>query len=121
MTKVTIYISLNPKTKKLYLEDSEGHSGDAPSFFTNVNRGDVVVWELAKNSGIEGLTDIRAKDGYFNILKDGAPKKNGNGEWIGHVKDDAAGKDSYDIDYLVGGKPFSEDPDLRVPPGDGNG
>ena len=121
MAKVTIYISLNPKTKKLHLEDSEGHSGDAPSFFTDVNRGDVIVWELTKNSGIEDLTDIRAKDGYFNILKDGAPKKNGNGEWIGHVKDDAAGKDSYDIDYLVDGKPFSEDPEIKVPPGNGNG
>lgn len=116
MAKVTIFISLNPKTKKLYLQDSEGHSGDAPSFFTDVNRGDLIVWELAKNSGIEDITEIRAKDGNFNILKDGTPKKNGNGEWIGQVKDDAAGKDSYDISYEVGGMPFSEDPVVNVNP-----
>lgn len=114
MSKVSIYVSLKPGTTQLHLEDSEGHSGDAPSFFTNVNRGDVVVWELAKDSGIDEITDIKAKDGYFNILKDGAPSKRASGDWMGLVRDDAAGEDAYDIGYRLGTSKFVEDPDLRV-------
>ena len=114
MSKVSIYISLKPGTTRLHLEDSEGHSGDAPSFFTNVNRGDVVAWELARNSGIDEITDIKAKDGYFNILKDGAPNKRSNGDWVGHVRDDAAGDDAYDIGYRIGVSNFTEDPKLHV-------
>ena len=70
-----------------------------------------------KNSGIQEIRNIRAKDGYFNILKDGAPKKRGNGDWMGIVKDDAAGEDNYDIDYEIDGKHHTEDPKIQIGPG----
>lgn len=116
MATVTITISLKPGTTQLHLEDSQGHSGDAPSFWTDVNRGDTVIWEIKPNSVIEELTGIRAKDGRFNLFNPDDPHKNGNGRWKGKVKDDAAGEDAYDIDYVVNGNLLSEDPTIRVPP-----
>lgn len=117
MAEVYITISLKPGTTLLHLEDSQGHSGDAPGFFTDVNRGDTVYWKLADNSGIDDITNIRAKNGRFTIFNNGSPSKNGHG-WKGKVKEDATGTNSYDIDFVVNGKEFSEDPDLKVPPPD---
>lgn len=116
MATVTITISLKPGTTQLHLEDSEGHSGDAQSFFTDLNRGDTVVWEIKPNSGIGEVSDIRAKDGRFNIFDPNDPHKNGQGKWKGKVKNTAEGKDAYDIDYIINGKIFSEDPELRIKP-----
>jgi hypothetical protein len=115
MADVFITISLKPGTTQLHLEDSQGHSGDAPGFYTDVNGGDTVYWQLADNSGIEDITGIRAKSGAFTIFNNGSPGKNGHG-WKGKVKDDASGNNSYDIDFSINGKEYSEDPDIKVEP-----
>jgi hypothetical protein len=116
MATVTITISLRGNSTRLHLTDSEGHSGPPEGFITNVNRGDQVVWQLAPNTGIEALTGIRAKSGRFSIFNNSDPKRRSDGSWSGKIKDDAAGSDSYDIDYSIEGKSYSEDPTLSVKP-----
>lgn len=118
MADVYITIGLKPGTTRLHLEDSQGHSGDAPGFFTDLNRGDTVYWRLADNSGIDDITGIRAKNGKFTIFNEGSPSKNGHG-WKGKVKDDASGNNAYDIDYMVQGEQLTEDPDLKIKTVDG--
>lgn len=117
MADVYITIRLQAGSTQLYLEDSQGHSGGAPGFFTNVNRGDTIYWQLADNSGIDDITSIRSKSGAFTIFNPGSPSKNGHG-WKGKVKNDADGENAYDIDYVVNGREYTEDPDIKVmPPG----
>lgn len=116
MADVRITISLVPGTTRLHLTDSNGNSGVPTGFITQVSRGDLVIWELAPDSGIDALTGIRAKDGKFDIFNNSDPKNRPDGTWAGKIKDDAAGSDSYDIDYRVGGKSYTEDPDLDVKP-----
>lgn len=113
MADVSITIRLKLGTTRLQLEDSQGHTGDAPGFFTDVSKGDTVYWKLADHSGIDEITGIRAKNGAFTIFNSGSPHKNGAG-WVGKVKDDASGENSYDIDYVVNGLSLSEDPELKV-------
>lgn len=113
MADVSITIRLKPGTTRLQLEDSQGHTGDAPGFFTDVSKGDTVYWQLADQSGIDEITGIRAKNGVFTIFNDGSPHKNGYG-WKGKVKNDAEGNNSYDIDYVVNGVSLSEDPEIKV-------
>jgi len=114
MKNVTIFISLVPGTHDLYLTDSEGHSGGAEEFISDVNRGDIVTWKLADNSGIDDLTGIVAKDGVFNIFVSGEPYKRPNGTWHGIVKSDASGVEAYNIDFKISQNVFSVDPKLQV-------
>lgn len=121
MATVSIFISLKPGTRRLFLRDSSGNAGPAVGFSTSVNRGDEVVWQLADNPGIDTLNAIRAKDGVFNIFRPGDPKPDSNGTWSGKVKDEAAGADAYDIDYTIGLEQLTEDPEIKVnPPSEGN-
>lgn len=113
MKNVTIFIKLVPGTHKLHLTDNEGHSGDAEDFFSDVKRGDKVIWKLANCSGIDELTGIRAKDGVFNIFVGGGPRKYRK-SWRGIVKDDAVGEEDYNIDFKIGEYAFSVDPKIRV-------
>ena len=115
MKNVTIFIKLVPGTHKLHLTDDEGHSGDAESFFSDVNRGDKVIWKLADRSGIDEITGITAKDGKFNIFAGGGPKKKKD-MWSGTVKGDASGVEAYNIDFKIDDKLFSVDPEIRVKP-----
>lgn len=114
MKNVTIFISLVPGTHDLYLTDSEGHSGGAEEFTSDVKRGDIVTWKLAENSGIDDLTDIVAKDGVFNIFISGEPYKRPNGTWHGVIKSNATGVEAYNIDFKIGQNLFSVDPKIRV-------
>lgn len=114
MKNVTIFVSLVPGTHDLHLTDSEGHSGGAESFISDVNRGDIVTWKLADNSGIDDLTGIVAKDGVFNIFISGEPYKRPNGTWHGVVKSDASGVEAYNIDFKIGQNVFSVDPKIQV-------
>lgn len=116
MATVTITINLKPGSKRLYLTDSNGNSGDPSGFLTQVNRGDMVIWQTAPNSGIDTLSGIRAKSGTFTIFNNSDPKSRPDGSWSGKIKDDAAGRDSYDIDYVIAGESFTEDPDIETKP-----
>ena len=116
MADVIIKISLQPGTTNLYLTDSHGTSGPPDRFITLANRGDMVIWQLAPNSGIDALTGIRAKDGKFDIFNNSDPKSRPDGTWSGKIKDNAAGSDDYDIDYRINGVSYSEDPTIKVPP-----
>ena len=115
MKNVTIFIKLVPGTHKLHLTDNEGHSGDAEEFFSDVSRGDKVIWKLASCSGIDEITGIRAKDGKFNIFAGGGPKRHKE-TWRGVIKGDASGVEAYNIDFKIDEKLFSVDPEIRVKP-----
>ncbi|EMR00841.1 hypothetical protein [Cesiribacter andamanensis] len=116
MATVTITISLKGGSTRLHLRDSEGHSGPPEGFSTQVNRGDLVVWQLEANSGIDEISAIRAKSGSFTLFNNSDPKPRTDGSWAGKVKDDAAGANSYDIDYRIGSNSFSEDPEITIKP-----
>lgn len=114
MKNVKIFISLVPGTYDLHLTDSEGHSGGAVDFISDVNRGDIITWRLAENSGIDDITGIVAKDGVFNIFISGEPYKRSNGTWHGIIKSDASGVEAYNIDFKIGQNVFSVDPKIKV-------
>ena len=116
MATVTITISLKSGTTDLILTNPDGHAGPPEGFISKVNRGDTVVWRLSPNSGIGAIIGIRAKDGRFNVFNNSDPKSRTDGTWSGKIKDDAAGTDSYDIDYVINGKNYTADPDIKVEP-----
>ncbi|AHM58876.1 hypothetical protein D770_03045 [Flammeovirgaceae bacterium 311] len=116
MANVVITISLKPGTTSLYLTDSNGKQGEPEGFKTYAGRGDLIIWQLAPDSGIDALTGIQAKDGNFDIFRNSDPKCNSNVSWSGKIKDDAAGADKYNINYQIGTDAYSEDPEIIIKP-----
>jgi hypothetical protein len=116
MSTEIINISKQEGNNRLYLMDNEGHSGK-DNITTNVKPGDTVTWKLVPNGGIGQITGITAKAGSPNIFSDGpkqVDKGNPASDWTGTVSPDATGTESYSIGYIIGNKPFTDDPKLRV-------
>lgn len=116
MSTHTIVISRKPGSTKLILTDDQGQSSAPDSFVSLVNRGDTITWKLAPDAEINAITGIVAKNGEFNIFTKNDPKASQDGSWSGKVKEDAAGTDAYNINYLINGTAFSEDPEVKVNP-----
>jgi hypothetical protein len=116
MADVRITISLIPGSTSLYLTDSNGNKGKAAEFTTTATRGNLVIWQLAADSGISAIKGVRAKNGYFSLFRNKDPKAEPDGSWCGKIKDDADGVNSYDILYLIGDDSYTEDPDIKVDP-----
>lgn len=109
---VSIFVSRKKGTSRLHFRDSEGHSGDY-TITTDVRPGGMVKWEV--EDGVDTITNIYPKKGSFSIFEKG-PEKKKNGEWFGKIKKDATGREEYNVDYIIDGKEYSEDPVLNVKP-----
>jgi hypothetical protein len=120
MAEHTILIRLKSgKPDQLELSNDNGKNwGEAHTFYTQVAKNDYVIWQLDKNSDIDKLTGIEAKDGRFNLFPPNQPKAKKDGTWQGKVKDIDEERDSYNIKYVVGSDEYIVDPILETkPPG----
>ncbi len=115
MAREIIFISKQASGTGLHLSDNEGHSGDG-SITTIVHEGDTVIWKLKPNGGITAITNIQPKKGSKNIFSTN-PSKQPNGSWQGTVKSSVSGNESYSIDYKIGDKSYTDDPELEIPVG----
>ena len=117
MANHTIYIRLKAGTQDQLELSNDGSSwGEATSFYTQVGKNDSVIWQLADGSGIDELTGIEAKDGRFNLFPPNQPKGKSDGTWEGKVKNDAAGKDAYNVKYKIGSDEYNVDPFFGTDP-----
>lgn len=112
MDQETIWISKQPNSNGLYLEDNEGHAG-AGSITTDVKPGDTVTWKLKPGGGIDAITSVARKSGSGDIFGDD-PEEQPDGSWVGTVSESAGGSESYSIGYQINSANYTDDPELEV-------
>lgn len=116
----TIYVSRNGQSNNIKLRDSEGHNPGNDKITTDVNPGDIVIWEVDPNENdIYALKGIAKKsDSPANLLT-GTPQLQSNGSYSGQVVSNTNMTDQiekYDVSYqiVVNGPTFTDDPKLRM-------
>ena len=111
ITPPVIRISFDEKEGHLIFEDNQGHRGHFIT--TSVWRNTRVTWKVVKGQDII-ITKIYPKPDSQNIFEGDGPVEQPGGPWMGTVSPNASGIESYNVDYKVGGKDYSDDPDLEV-------
>ncbi|MCM4158899.1 hypothetical protein FHG64_01385 [Antarcticibacterium flavum] len=104
----TIYISRAGQSLNLKLRQSGSKAKPTEELTTLVDPGDIVRWELDKDSGLTEITGIKESDnnkkkyrGSQNLLE-GEPQKKGD-VWEGKILSQSPGSEKFE-NYMIGFK-----------------
>jgi len=92
------------------------HDGlsNGPNIRTIVSPGDVIIWKLIPNQGIDSLDGIQVKEDNVSIFTAGIVRRR-DGSLIGTIGDFPPGTaESYGINYSINGVSYFHDPVIQI-------
>ncbi|TDD95264.1 hypothetical protein [Flavobacterium cellulosilyticum] len=92
------------------------HDGlsNGPNIRTIVSAGDVIIWKLIPNQGIDSLVGIQVKEDNVSIFTADIVRRR-DGSLIGTIGDFLPGTaESYGINYSINGVSYYHDPVIQI-------